>query len=116
MINLKNILKENMQRFNTKNLSEDFDSNNNGYPDNTESSEISAIQNNWMKLTTELADLVKRWKSGENGIQPQIQDKYKEVKKAQENLTNTLIDNDHNLEILFKQMFYGRAYGNEFRI
>jgi len=33
----KNILAENMRRFNTKNLNEeDFDSNNNGYPDDTE--------------------------------------------------------------------------------
>ena len=33
----KNILAENMRRFNTMNLNEeDFDSNNNGYPDNTE--------------------------------------------------------------------------------
>jgi hypothetical protein len=36
MIKLKNILAENMRRFGTKNLSEDADQNNNGYPDNTE--------------------------------------------------------------------------------
>jgi len=36
MIKLKNILAENMRRFGTKNLSEDSDQNNNGYPDETE--------------------------------------------------------------------------------
>jgi hypothetical protein len=37
MIKMKNILTENMRRFNTKNLNEqDSDSNNNGYPDKTE--------------------------------------------------------------------------------
>lgn len=38
MTNLKNILAENMRRFGTKNLNEDSDQNNNGYPDNTEDS------------------------------------------------------------------------------
>ena len=33
---MRNILAENMRRFGTKNLSEDADQNNNGYPDNTE--------------------------------------------------------------------------------
>lgn len=33
---LKNILAENMRRFGTKNLHEDSDQNNNGYPDSTE--------------------------------------------------------------------------------
>jgi hypothetical protein len=32
----KNILAENMRRFGTKNLNEDFDQNNNGYPDDVE--------------------------------------------------------------------------------
>ena len=32
----KNILAENMRRFKTKNLNEDEDQNNNGYPDGTE--------------------------------------------------------------------------------
>ena len=41
MIKLKNILAENMRRFGTKNLSEDSDQNNNGYPDNTESSTLA---------------------------------------------------------------------------
>jgi len=33
---LKQILRENMRRFGTKNLNEDPDQNNNGYPDETE--------------------------------------------------------------------------------
>lgn len=33
---MKNILAENMRRFGTKNLTEDDDRNNNGYPDNSE--------------------------------------------------------------------------------
>ena len=37
MIKLKNILAENMRRFGTKNLNEDADQNNNGYPDDSES-------------------------------------------------------------------------------
>jgi hypothetical protein len=36
MIKLKTLLKENMRRFRTKNLNEDEDQNNNGYPDGTE--------------------------------------------------------------------------------
>jgi hypothetical protein len=36
MIKLKNLLAENMRRFATKNLHEDDDLNNNGYPDKTE--------------------------------------------------------------------------------
>ena len=32
----RNILAENMRRFGTKNLNEDADQNNNGYPDTTE--------------------------------------------------------------------------------
>jgi radical SAM superfamily enzyme YgiQ (UPF0313 family) len=36
MSKLKNILAENMRRFGTKNLNEDLDQNNNGYPDETE--------------------------------------------------------------------------------
>jgi hypothetical protein len=35
---LKNLLAENMRRFRTKNLNEDSDQNNNGYPDDTENS------------------------------------------------------------------------------
>lgn len=38
MIKLKNILTENMRRFRTKNLREDGDQNNNGYPDGSEGS------------------------------------------------------------------------------
>ncbi len=38
MKKLENILAENMRRFNTKNLNEDADQNNNGYPDDTEGS------------------------------------------------------------------------------
>lgn len=108
----KNILTENMKRFGTKNLQEDFDSNNNGYPDQTESSEISAIQNNWMKLTTELTDLVNRWKSGERKLERNIQSKYKEVEAAQKNLANALIGGERDLELIFTQMFYGTPYGN----
>ena len=37
-IKLKSILAENMRRFRTKNLHEDSDQNNNGYPDDTEGS------------------------------------------------------------------------------
>jgi|LakMenE18May11ns_1017448.scaffolds.fasta_scaffold9925298_3 hypothetical protein len=38
MKKLENILAENMRRFKTKNLNEDSDQNNNGYPDGTENS------------------------------------------------------------------------------
>ena len=109
----KNILTENMKRFGTKNLREDFDSNNNGYPDQTESSEISAIQNNWMKLTTELTDLVNRWKSGERKLERNIHSKYKEVEAAQKNLANVLIGGERDLELIFTKMFYGTPYGNQ---
>ena len=36
MIKLKNILADNIRQIATKNLSEDSDQNNNGFPDNTE--------------------------------------------------------------------------------
>lgn len=49
MIKLKNILVENMRRFGTKNLNEDFDQNNNGYPDNTEKLNISNIIHSQIK-------------------------------------------------------------------
>jgi hypothetical protein len=39
---LENLLKENMHRFKTKNLTEDMDQNNNGYPDGTESNQKPA--------------------------------------------------------------------------
>ena len=109
----KNILTENMRRFGTKNLLEDFDSNNNGYPDQTESSEISAIQNKWMQLTTELNDLVNKWKSGDKSVEKQIHDKYKEVKATQKNFADALIDGNRNIELLLTQMFYGTPYGNQ---
>ena len=41
MIKLKNLLAESMRRFKTKNLNEDSDQNNNGYPDNTENSSFA---------------------------------------------------------------------------
>ena len=109
----KNILTENMKRFGTKNLQEDFDSNNNGYPDQTESSDISAIQNKWMQLTTELSDLVNKWKSGDKSVEKQIHDKYKEVKVTQKNFADALIDGNRNIELLLTQMFYGTPYGNQ---
>ena len=49
---MKNILAENMRRFNTKNLTEDLDSNNNGYPDEFEgqvSNNASPIKQLWLK-------------------------------------------------------------------
>ena len=43
---MKNVLQENMKRFGTKNLAEqDSDSNNNGYPDNTE--DITNLRRAW---------------------------------------------------------------------
>lgn len=65
MKNLKDLLAENMHRFGTKNLNEDDDQNNNGYPDNTESSEISRIQKEWVTATTKIADLAKRLQNRE---------------------------------------------------
>lgn len=112
-INLKQLLAENMKRFGTKNLHEDFDSNNNGYPDQTESSEISVIQNKWMQLTTELSDLVNKWKSGDKSVEKQILNKYKEVKATQKNFADTLIDGNRNIELLLTQSFYGTPYGNQ---
>ena len=60
---MKNILKENMKRFATKNLVEsESDSNNNGYPDNTEDTTNLRPANSelrWKKrrATTETIDL-----------------------------------------------------------
>ena len=41
MIKLKNLLAESMRRFKTKNLNEDSDQNDNGYPDDTENSSFA---------------------------------------------------------------------------
>ena len=43
----RNILAENMRRFGTKNLNEDFDQNNNGYPDGTENNWSQNYKKNW---------------------------------------------------------------------
>jgi len=65
MKNLKDLLAENMHRFGTKNLNEDGDQNNNGYPDNTESSEISRIQKDWIGATTKMSNLAMQLKNQE---------------------------------------------------
>jgi len=52
-MNTKNILKENMRRFGTKNLHEDADANNNGYPDAGEGPNI--LFPDW--LVTKLKDV-----------------------------------------------------------
>jgi len=49
MAKLENILAENMRRFGTKNLNEDLDQNNNGYPDETE-------EKSWDDVDKEIAD------------------------------------------------------------
>jgi hypothetical protein len=58
MKKLKNILAENMRRFGTKNLNEDEDQNNNGYPDNTEGTNafsvlIDALETNLASYTAD---------------------------------------------------------------
>jgi hypothetical protein len=47
MKKLEKILAENMRRFGTKNLNEDEDQNNNGYPDNTE---VPNSKSEWLTL------------------------------------------------------------------
>jgi hypothetical protein len=62
----KNILAENMHRFNTKNLNEDGDQNNNGYPDKSEnagSRTVSQIQKEWVQVTTKLAKLAAEYQT-----------------------------------------------------
>ena len=59
---LENILAENMRRFGTKNLNEDEDQNNNGYPDSTESTyhgETSDVENEFKIKNTPGVYLVK---------------------------------------------------------
>ena len=46
MKNLKDLLAENMHRFGTKNLNEDEDQNNNGYPDSNETTKSTIIHTN----------------------------------------------------------------------
>jgi hypothetical protein len=58
----KNILAENMRRFKTKNLNEDEDQNNNGYPDGTETSyygETRDVENEFKIKNTPGVYLVK---------------------------------------------------------
>ena len=58
---MKNILQENMRRFATKNLLEqDSDSNNNGYPDDTEPTAATNAATKMHAITTDqLAQLAK---------------------------------------------------------
>ena len=69
MKNLKDLLAENMHRFGTKNLNEqDGDQNNNGYPDKSEnagSRSVSQIQKEWVKVTTQMANLATKIKNNE---------------------------------------------------
>jgi hypothetical protein len=72
MKNLKDLLSENMHRFGTKNLNEDGDQNNNGYPDNSETAggrSVSQIQKEWIRVTTEIAKLAAQYQ----GPQPELQ-------------------------------------------
>ena len=58
----KNILAENMRRFGTKNLNEDSDQNNNGYPDNTETfyyGETTDVENEFKIKNTPGVYLIK---------------------------------------------------------
>jgi hypothetical protein len=66
MKNFKDLLSENMHRFGTKNLNEDSDQNNNGYPDNTENTSgrsVIQIQREWIKVTTEIAKLAAEYQN-----------------------------------------------------
>jgi len=71
-----------------------------------EVSNVETIQNEWMRLTTDLIDLVNQWKSGDKSVEEQIHNTYKEVKAAQKNLADSLIDGKRDIELLFTQMFY----------
>jgi hypothetical protein len=51
MKKLENILAENMRRFGTKNLNEDDDQNNNGYPDTSE------LPSDWKRSAEELMNV-----------------------------------------------------------
>jgi len=55
MIKLKNLLAESMRRFKTKNLNEDSDQNNNGYPDDTENSSLALVSSSHLKGVTTIA-------------------------------------------------------------
>jgi len=62
MKKLENILAENMRRFGTKNLNEDEDQNNNGYPDDSETSyygETRDVENEFKIKNTPGVYLVK---------------------------------------------------------
>ena len=58
---MKNILAENMKRFATKNLKEqDSDSNNNGYPDDTESTATSQHSGKTIYLVKVGTDIIEK--------------------------------------------------------
>ena len=94
---LKNILAENLRRFDTKNLNEDDDQNNNGYPDTSEnagSRSVSQIQKDWIRVTTEIAKLAAQYQ----GPQPELQtalslgDQLKAKAQVKQKLENELLD------------------------
>ena len=106
----KNILEENMRRFNTKNLNEDEDQNNNGYPDGTESSEITRIQNEWIKVTTEIADLVNKHKSADFpeqlNISKQINANGNRKVSLEAELIDAIVGNDKDMRLLLTQQHH----------
>lgn len=62
---MKNILAENMRRFGTKNLAEqDADSNNNGYPDSTESPARAPFTTDWDYLDADDVAMLEKIASG----------------------------------------------------
>jgi hypothetical protein len=110
----KNILAENMHRFNTKNLNEDGDQNNNGFPDATETIFISRIQSDWVKITTALAELVIKKKSADFPDQLNLEKQINAYGKQKAALESKLIDviagDDKNIKLLLTQQSYSTTF------
>ena len=91
----KNILAENMHRFGTKNLNEDGDQNNNGYPDTTETAgdrSVPQIQKDWIRITTEIAKLATEYQHDPMDIQINRGAQIKAKARIKQKLEQELID------------------------
>ena len=107
MKNLKDLLAENMHRFGTKNLNEDGDQNNNGYPDTTENAggrSVLQIQKEWVKATTQMADLATKIKNNEfttmgerTRLNADLVISIKTKNKLEKELISMLSDGDMNM-------------------
>jgi hypothetical protein len=113
MKNLKDLLSENMHRFGTKNLNEDGDQNNNGYPDTTENMggrTVAQIQKDWIRVTTELANLAAEYMKPKPDMHAalklgeQLKATARIKQKLEKDIVKVIASNDRDIHLLITQL------------